>query len=83
MRVSGLGVVPAKYDPARKTISYQVTQPLRGYSCTVIVEAKMGDKKAEAQWTFTSNETGERNRQTPPEREAVARVPKAARPSLT
>ena len=57
MRVSGLGVVPAKYDPATKTISYQVTQPLRGSSCTVILEAKMGDSKAAAHWTFTVKET--------------------------
>ncbi len=56
MRVSGLGLVPAKYDPASKTISYQVTQPLHGDSCSVIVEAKMGDRKAEAHWAFTLNE---------------------------
>jgi peptidoglycan/xylan/chitin deacetylase (PgdA/CDA1 family) len=53
MRVSGLGVVPAKYDAASKTISYQVSQPLRGSSCTVILETKMGDGKAEARWNFT------------------------------
>ncbi|HEV8422859.1 MAG TPA: polysaccharide deacetylase family protein [Chthoniobacterales bacterium] len=57
MRISGLGVVPAKYDPATKTISYQVTQPLRGSSCSVILEAKMGDSKAAAHWTFTVKET--------------------------
>ncbi len=34
-------------------ISYQVTQPLHGDSCSVIVEAKIGEKKAEAHWTFT------------------------------
>ena len=56
MRVSGLGVVPAKYDPATKTISYQLTQPLRGDSCTVIVEAKSGGKKLEAHWAFTLKE---------------------------
>ncbi len=56
LRVSGLGVVPAKYDPATKTISYQVTQPLRGTSCSVILEAKMGEKKAEARWSFTLSE---------------------------
>src|SRR5207249_10335622 len=52
MRVSGLGLVPAKYDAATKTISYQVTQPLRGETCTVIVEAKLGGKKLEAHWAF-------------------------------
>lgn len=55
MRVSGLGLVPAKYDPATKMISYQVTQPLRGDSCAVILEAKIGANKAEAHWSFTLN----------------------------
>jgi peptidoglycan/xylan/chitin deacetylase (PgdA/CDA1 family) len=56
LRVSGLGLVPAIYDPASKMISYQVTQPLRGDSCSVIVEAKIGGKKAEARWAFTVKE---------------------------
>ncbi|MEO6969715.1 MAG: polysaccharide deacetylase family protein [Chthoniobacterales bacterium] len=56
MRVSGLGLVPAKYDAANKTITYQVTQPLHGDACSVIVEAKVGGKKAEAQWSFTLSE---------------------------
>ena len=56
MRVSGLGLVPAKYDPATKMISYQVTQPLHGDSCAVIVEAMIGEKKAEAHWTFNLKE---------------------------
>ena len=64
MRVSGLGLVPAKYDPASKTISYQVTQPLHGDACSVIVEAKMGGKKAEAQWAFTLNEPGKKSKET-------------------
>jgi len=57
MRVSGLGLVPAKYDPASTTISYQVTQPLHGDTCSVIVEAKIGGKKAEAQWSFSLSKT--------------------------
>ncbi len=52
MRVSGLGVVPAKYDPTTKMITYQVAQPLHGDSCAVIIEVKIGEKKAEAHWTF-------------------------------
>jgi peptidoglycan/xylan/chitin deacetylase (PgdA/CDA1 family) len=53
MRVSGLGLVPSTYDAANKIISYQVTQPLHGDSCTVIVEVKIAGKKAEAHWTFS------------------------------
>jgi peptidoglycan/xylan/chitin deacetylase (PgdA/CDA1 family) len=52
MRVSGLGVVPASYDPKTGTVSYQVTQKLRTNSCTVIVSAKSEGKKVEAHWTF-------------------------------
>jgi len=52
MRVSGLGVVPASYDPKTGIVSYQVTQKLRDKSCTVIVSAKSEGKKVEAHWTF-------------------------------
>src|SRR5256886_2605117 len=52
MRVSGLGVVPANYEPKTGTVSYQVTQKLRDKSCTVIVSAKSEGKKVEAHWTF-------------------------------
>jgi peptidoglycan/xylan/chitin deacetylase (PgdA/CDA1 family) len=52
MRVSGLGVVPANYDPKTGTVSYQVTQKLRDKSCTVIVSAKSEGKKVETHWTF-------------------------------
>ncbi len=52
MRVSGLGAVPASYDPKSGAVSYQVTQKLREKSCTVIVSAKSAGKKVEAHWTF-------------------------------
>jgi peptidoglycan/xylan/chitin deacetylase (PgdA/CDA1 family) len=52
MRVSGLGVVPASYDPKSGTVSYQVTQKLHEKSCSVIVSAKSQGKKVEAHWTF-------------------------------
>ncbi len=57
MRVSGLGVVPASFDPKTNTVSYQVTQKLRD-KCSVIVEAKSGGKKVEAHWTFAVEEGG-------------------------
>src|ERR1051326_574075 len=47
LRVSGLGLVPASYDPKTGTVAYQVTQKLRDKSCTVILTAKSGDKKIE------------------------------------
>ncbi|PYJ65689.1 MAG: hypothetical protein DME76_18005, partial [Verrucomicrobia bacterium] len=52
MRVSGLGAVPARYDPKTGNVSYQVMQRLRDKSCTVIVSAKSAGKKVEAHWTF-------------------------------
>ena len=68
MRVSGLGVVPASFDPKTGTVSYQVTQKLRDKSCTVIVSAKSQDKKVEAHWTFGIEE-------------AASRVPPAGTPT--
>ncbi|MEO7723851.1 MAG: polysaccharide deacetylase family protein [Chthoniobacterales bacterium] len=65
MRVSGLGVVPAKYDPATKIISYQVTQSLHGDTCAVIVEAMIGERKAEAHWTFTLKEEAAKTKAAP------------------
>src|ERR1700757_3131616 len=58
MRVSGLGVVPASFDPKTGMISYQVTQKLRDKTCTVIVSAKSEGKKVEAHWTFGIEESG-------------------------
>src|SRR4029077_15272098 len=58
MRISGLGLVPATYDPATKLISYKVTQKLHGPQVTVIVTATVNARKAEARWSFNigSNE---------------------------
>lgn len=58
MRVSGLGVVPASFDPKTGMLSYQVTQKLRDKTCTVIVSAKSEGKKVEAHWTFGVEEAG-------------------------
>ncbi|PYK03128.1 MAG: hypothetical protein DME63_04270 [Verrucomicrobia bacterium] len=58
LRVSGLGVVPATFDPKTGVVSYQVTQKLREKNCTVILSAKSGDKKVETHWTFGIDDTG-------------------------
>ena len=58
LRISGLGVVPASFDPKTGVVSYQVTQKLRDKNCTVILTAKSGDKKIEAHWTFGIDESG-------------------------
>src|SRR5438270_1360552 len=65
LRVSGLGVVPASFDPKTGVVSYQVTQKLRDKNCTVILNAKSGDKKVEAHWTFGIDESGTAPAATP------------------
>ena len=52
MRVSGLGLVGAKYDEEAKTISFTPTAPLRPGNYTVIVAAKNGAQRIETRWTF-------------------------------
>jgi hypothetical protein len=58
MRVSGLGKVDASFDPKSSTVAYQVTQRLKDKTVTVIVSAKSGGKKVEANWSFNIDETG-------------------------
>jgi peptidoglycan/xylan/chitin deacetylase (PgdA/CDA1 family) len=58
LRISGLGLVPASFDPKTGVVSYQVTQKLLEKSCTVILSAKSGDKKVETHWTFGIDNTG-------------------------
>jgi peptidoglycan/xylan/chitin deacetylase (PgdA/CDA1 family) len=53
MRLSGIGLVPAKYDEESKTISFTPTSPLKPGPHTVIINAKSGAQKLETRWTFT------------------------------
>lgn len=57
LRVSGLGLVPASFDPKTGVVAYQVTQKLRDKSCTVILTAKSEGKKVEIHWTFGIEES--------------------------
>ena len=52
MRVGGLGVVPATYSPATKSVSYRPTKDLSKGDYTVIVSAKSQGRKTEARWSF-------------------------------
>ena len=56
MRISGLGLVHANYDPKTKNISYQIPQKIQGKACTVIIEAKSGGRKVSTHWGFTVEE---------------------------
>jgi peptidoglycan/xylan/chitin deacetylase (PgdA/CDA1 family) len=73
MRISGLGLVNANYDPKTQNISYQVPQKLRDKNCTVIIEAKSGDKKVSTHWSFNVDEGAAKASDSPPP---------AARPSV-
>ena len=52
MRISGLGLVPATYDPETKLVSYKMTQKTYARQVTVIVSASVNAKKTEARWSF-------------------------------
>jgi hypothetical protein len=58
MRISGLGLVPATYDPETKLVSYKMTQKTYSSQVTVIVSATVNARKSEARWSFNigSNE---------------------------
>ena len=56
MRISGLGLVSANYDPKTQNVSFQVPQKIRDKNCTVIIEAKSGDKKVSTHWNFIVDE---------------------------
>jgi peptidoglycan/xylan/chitin deacetylase (PgdA/CDA1 family) len=75
MRISGLGLVNAKYDPKTQNISYQVPQKIRDKNCTVIIEAKSGDKKVSTHWSFVLDENATKATDSPP--------PPAASPSVS
>jgi peptidoglycan/xylan/chitin deacetylase (PgdA/CDA1 family) len=53
MRVSGFGLVPAKYDPATKLVSYEFTENLVPKTYTVILSATVDGRKVETRWDFT------------------------------
>lgn len=53
MRVSGLGLVPAKFDEESKNVSFTPAEPLKPGPYTVIVQAKSGGQRREVRWNFT------------------------------
>jgi len=52
VRLSGMGQIAAKYDPATKMMEAPVTQTLRDKNYTVILSAKVKGRKVETRWTF-------------------------------
>ena len=58
MRISGVGVVPAKYDAKTKTVSYTVTTPLTKDTYIVFLDATLDGKQAETKWSFNVDPEG-------------------------
>ncbi len=57
VRLSGVGPVPAKFDPATKMLTAQVTQKLKPGGYSVIVSAVVNGQRAETRWDFTVSST--------------------------
>ncbi len=58
IRVSGVGPVPVKYDPATKLAAGTLLQPLKDREVTVILSALIRGKKAEVRWNFICDAVG-------------------------
>lgn len=65
MRISGLGLVPASYDPASGNITYTPAQPLKVGSYRVIIGAKSNSRPVETGWNFNYSPDGNPPPETP------------------
>jgi hypothetical protein len=52
MRIGGVGIVPAQYDPKSKMITYTPTDKLRPGAVTIIITGKAGGQPVETKWSF-------------------------------
>lgn len=52
IRVSGVGAVPVKYDPASKMASATLLQPLKDRQVTVLLSALVNGRRVETRWNF-------------------------------
>jgi peptidoglycan/xylan/chitin deacetylase (PgdA/CDA1 family) len=52
MRIGGVGIVPAQYDPKSKMITYTPADKLRPGAVTVIITGKAGGQPVETKWSF-------------------------------
>jgi hypothetical protein len=58
MRISGLGLVPAKYDAASGNVTFKPTEPLKVGSYRVLIGAKSGGRQIDTGWTFNYSPDG-------------------------
>lgn len=66
MRLSGVGLLPAKFDPVARAVACQIVSPLEPDSYSVIVSAAVAGRKMEGRWKFTLS---------PPSHPAIAKGP--------
>ena len=59
LRISGLGEVPAQFDPQSKSVSHRPGSDLPPKDYTVILTARAQGKKLETRWSFTVLPAGE------------------------
>ncbi|MEI7774540.1 MAG: polysaccharide deacetylase family protein [Verrucomicrobiota bacterium] len=52
IRVSGVGAVPVKYDPATKLVTATLLQPLKERQVTVLLSALVNGRRMETRWNF-------------------------------
>jgi len=58
IRVSGVGAVPVKYDPASKLATGTLLQPLKEKQVTVILSAFVNGRRVETRWSFVCDSAG-------------------------
>jgi len=52
IRVSGVGAVPVKYDPATRLAEGTLMQPLKDRQVTVLLSAQVNGRRVETRWNF-------------------------------
>jgi len=58
MRISGVGMVPVKFDAENKLVEAVLKEDLREPNYTVILSAKVGGRKIETRWSFSYQKEG-------------------------
>ena len=53
VRLSGVGVIPSKFDAASKNLEARPAEPLKPGDYTATVTAKVGGKRVETHWRFS------------------------------
>jgi peptidoglycan/xylan/chitin deacetylase (PgdA/CDA1 family) len=82
MRVSGVGPVPVKYDPATKLAQGTLLQPLKEKQVTVLLSAVVGGRRVETRWNFSYEPQGSgAPAPTGPVSGASSKAPKVAPPT--